>query len=116
MYRAFTEHSVETTTTRKVIPVIDQYGVPQYDPATGRALIARVEQITVEKKRPPVWQAAMALLERRHPERWARRVIRQDFAKDMGPVNIEMIFDDGKGEDKKKHAAGAGPGRIRQAV
>ena len=55
----------------------------------------------------------MALLERRHPERWARRVIRQDFAKDMGPVNIEMIFDDGKGEDKKKHAAGAGPGRIR---
>ena len=38
VYRAFTEHSVETTTTRKVIPVIDQYGVPQYDPATGRAL------------------------------------------------------------------------------
>jgi transposase len=35
LYRASTEESGETTTTRKVIPVIDEFGVPQCTSVTG---------------------------------------------------------------------------------
>ena len=73
--KGYSEDSIETTITRKVIPKIDRLGNPLVDAQTGKPLIQSIEQITVTKRRPPTWQPAMAFLERRNPEMWGRRMV-----------------------------------------
>lgn len=53
-------------------------------------LAARIGKAAVEE-----WRAALALLERRHPERWGRHQTHQHTGPDGEPLRLgEVIFDD----------------------
>ena len=62
-----------------------------------------IERTVVTRRSPRDWRAAIAMLERRSPESWGRRVIQHDgipagSALPTGPVTLNLIFDDGEGE------------------
>jgi hypothetical protein len=59
--------------------------------ADAEALLAATVMRVALDSENPCWQAAMTMLERRHPERWGRRLVEAKVAID-GEVTIEHDF------------------------
>jgi hypothetical protein len=55
------------------------------------------EEVTISKTTLPNWRAAAFILERRHPDRWTKKIRTEVSGPDGGPVKTEdTTFDDPK--------------------
>lgn len=59
------------------------------DAASGGMMIT--EEVQTTKTAPPDWRAALAILERRHPDRWLRKQKVEATGPDGGAIPITMV-------------------------
>ena len=75
----------------------------EVDPATNKVL----KRTVVTRRQPKDWRAALAMLERRNPESWGRRVVEHEGIPAGGAsvmigtpsLELNLVFDDGDGEE-----------------
>ena len=72
----------------------------------GKPIVLEEVQHVREEKKPPTWQPAAWLLERRYPEEFGRRLEhsgKMDIA-GMPPPVLQLVFDDGEGDSELQEA------------
>ena len=70
-----------------------------------------IEIVRVKRQNPRNWRAAMAMLERRHPEEFGRSIVQHEQGEGQPPIPVEvkMVFDDGEGQRDESEAGAHGP-------